>query len=53
VKANKKTKIATMIVNATRSRTPSPLSKLAVASFYTNPDEPFVSAAYDVQCSNV
>ena len=42
VKANKKIKIATMIVNATRSRTPSPLSNLAVATFYTNPDGPFI-----------
>jgi len=39
VKANRKIKIATMIVNATRSRTQPPLSSPAVAPFYTNPDE--------------
>jgi hypothetical protein len=35
VKANKKIKIATMIVKATRSRIQSPLCCLAVAPFYT------------------
>ena len=42
VKANRKIRIATMIVNATRSRTQSPLSSLAVAPFYTNLDEQVV-----------
>ena len=43
VKVNKKIKIATMIVNATRSRTQSPLSSLAVRSFYTNSEARVVS----------
>jgi hypothetical protein len=58
VKENKKIKIATMIVNATRSRTSSPLSSLAVAPFYTNLGRPFhgsglSSLPRNVQCSNV
>jgi hypothetical protein len=41
VKANKKTRIATMIVNATRSRTQSPLQTLGAQTFYTMLEEPF------------
>jgi len=41
VKANRKIRMATMITNARRSRTPSPLVSLVVAPFYTNLDQPF------------
>jgi hypothetical protein len=65
VKENKKIRIATMITNATRSRTQSPLYSL-VAPFYTKLDSPFhrrnlsslmvnedAKPVLAVQCSNV
>ena len=58
VKANRKIRMATMITNARRSRTQSPLLSLVVAPFYTNLDEPFYERGRPhrrchVQCSNV